>query len=76
LLFRYRARNFPKTLTDEESQRWQSYCHSKLIDGDIGTGLTAEQFQQQLLTLAQREQGEREQRLLNQLSEWAQEMFR
>ncbi|MCP4232687.1 MAG: exodeoxyribonuclease I, partial [Aestuariibacter sp.] len=75
LLFRYRARNFPETLTDEESQRWQGYCHSRLIDGDFGAGLTAEQFQQQLLTLAQREQGEREQRLLDQLSEWAQGMF-
>ncbi|MCP4488063.1 MAG: exodeoxyribonuclease I [Gammaproteobacteria bacterium] len=75
LLFRYRARNFPKTLTDEESQRWRRYCHSKLIDGDFDAGLTTVQFQQQLLTLAQREQGEREQRLLDQLSGWAQEMF-
>ncbi len=75
LLFRYRARNFPKTLSDEESQRWQRFCHSRLIDGDFGSGLTTEQFQQQLLTLAQREQGEREQRLLDQLSSWAQEMF-
>lgn len=75
LLFRYRARNFPQTLTEDESLRWQRFCHGRLVDGDFGSGLTVEQFQQQLLTLAQREQGKREQHLLDQLSSWAQEIF-
>ena len=74
LLFRYRARNYPQTLTDDESQRWMRFCQSRLIDGDFGAGLTLEQFQQQLLTLAQTEQGQREQKLLNQLSLWVQSM--
>lgn len=30
MLFRYRARNYPETLSAEESQRWQSYCQAKL----------------------------------------------
>ena len=76
LLFRYRARNFPQTLSDDESLRWQRFCQSRLVDGEFGAGLTAEQFQQQLLTLAQRETDEREQKLLDQLSQWAQELFR
>ena len=74
LLFRYRARNFAQTLTADESQRWMRFCQSRLIDGEFGAGLTLEQFQQQLLTLAQQEQGQREQKLLNQLSLWVQGM--
>lgn len=75
LLFRYRARNFPQSLTADESLRWQRFCQSRLLDGDDAGGLTVEQFQQQLLTLAQHEQGDREQALLNKLSLWAQEIF-
>ncbi len=30
LLFRYRARNFPETLTQEEQQLWQHECKNKL----------------------------------------------
>lgn len=75
LLFRYRARNFPQTLTSDESLRWQRFCQSRLLDRDDVGGLNVEQFQQQLLTLAQREQGKREQDLLNQLSLWAQQIF-
>ncbi|MCP4076047.1 MAG: exodeoxyribonuclease I [Gammaproteobacteria bacterium] len=74
LLFRYRARNFPQTLTEEESQRWIQFCRSRLLDGEFGSGLTLEQFQQQLLTLAQNEQGKRERNLLEQLSLWVQSM--
>jgi len=74
LLFRYRARNFPQTLTDVESQRWMQFCKSRLLDGELGAGLTLSQFQQQLITLAQQEQGSREQELLNQLSLWVQSM--
>lgn len=75
LLFRYRARNFPQTLSASESQQWQQFCHSRLVDGEYGAGLTLEQFQQQLLTLAQQPQNDRDKALLNQLSLWAQELF-
>jgi exodeoxyribonuclease-1 len=75
LLFRYRARNFPQTLNEEESLRWQRFCQARLVDGEFGASLTLEQFQQQLLTLGQSEIGDREQALLDQLSRWAQDMF-
>jgi exodeoxyribonuclease-1 len=75
LLFRYRARNYPQTLSEEEASRWHRFCQSRLIDGEFGASLTAEQFQQQLLTLAQRESGAREQDLLDELSAWAQQLF-
>ncbi|MBC7445310.1 MAG: exodeoxyribonuclease I, partial [Polaromonas sp.] len=36
LVFRYRARNFPQTLSDEENQRWQAHRAARLLDGAGG----------------------------------------
>jgi exodeoxyribonuclease-1 len=36
LLFRYRARNYPYTLTNAELQQWQIYCQNKLQSGAKG----------------------------------------
>jgi exodeoxyribonuclease-1 len=36
LLFRYRARNFASTLTEEEQERWQQHRIARLIDGEGG----------------------------------------
>jgi exodeoxyribonuclease-1 len=36
LVFRYRARNFPKTLTEPEQQRWQAHCVARLHEGQGG----------------------------------------
>jgi exodeoxyribonuclease-1 len=38
LLFRYRARNFPDTLTDAEQARWQQHCAERLHGGPEGPG--------------------------------------
>ncbi|MBE9567134.1 MAG: exodeoxyribonuclease I [Proteobacteria bacterium] len=32
MLFRYRARNWPETLNDQERQRWDAYRHDKFTD--------------------------------------------
>jgi len=34
LLFRYRARNFPYTLSSDEQHKWQLYCENKLQYGE------------------------------------------
>lgn len=75
LFFRYRARNYPQTLNADEALRWQRFCQSRLIDGVFGASLTLQQFQQQLLTLTQQGVSERDQRLLQQLALWAEEIF-
>jgi exodeoxyribonuclease-1 len=36
LLFRYRARNFPASLSPEELQRWEEYRAARLFDGEGG----------------------------------------
>jgi len=43
LLFRYRARNYPQTLSSEEQQRWQQYCQNKLQYGGKGI-LSVDEF--------------------------------
>ena len=45
LLFRYRARNFPDTLTDEERQRWQQHCAARLHEGAGGATTLSQYFQ-------------------------------
>jgi len=36
LLFRFRARNYPYSLSSEEQTKWQTYCQSKLQYGEKG----------------------------------------
>ena len=44
LLFRYRARNFPHTLSSQEQQRWQVFCQQRLTDPAKGAPLTLDGF--------------------------------
>ena len=44
LLFRYRARNFPYTLSEQEQQRWQVFCQQRLTDPAKGAPLTLDGF--------------------------------
>ncbi len=75
LLFRYRARNYPQTLSQAELDQWRSFCQARLLDGDFGASLTLQDFEQQVLTLAQTCDGDREIQLLERLSRWVQEMM-
>ena len=69
LLFRYRARNFPASLSDEESQRWQAWCRHKLQDGVGGRNLA--QFQQEMAAVRERELTPAQQDILQQLDSYA-----
>jgi exodeoxyribonuclease-1 len=44
LLFRYRARNFPDTLSFEEQERWRIFCQQRLSDLEWGAPNTLETF--------------------------------
>lgn len=45
LLFRYRARNFPETLTGEERQRWYGFCQQRLSEPQWGAPNTLGDFE-------------------------------
>ncbi|PVZ69501.1 exodeoxyribonuclease I [Pelagibaculum spongiae] len=64
MLFRYRARNWPETLTEEEQLRWQAWCRGQLLEGDF----SMQDFQAALNEL---EAGDP---LQQPLAEWAQQL--
>ena len=69
---RYRARNWPETLNEDEQKQWQAFCQARLIDGEYECPLTAEQFQQRLEALSLEELSEKNQKALEQLVLWVQ----
>ncbi len=49
LLFRYRARNFPQTLSNTEQQQWQVFCQQRLRNTEMGAPITLDGFYQALV---------------------------
>ncbi len=52
LLFRYRARNFPETLSTLEYQKWRSFCHLRRTDASAGASLLLSDLQSRAAELA------------------------
>jgi exodeoxyribonuclease-1 len=52
LLFRYRARNFPDTLTGQERERWLEFCQARLQRPEYGAPNTIESFMRSLAELS------------------------
>jgi len=69
LLFRYRARNWPATLSDDEQARWQQFRADRLHDG-AGGFTTLQQFLDQIDTLSEAAD-ERGQTILGELVDYA-----
>lgn len=52
LLFRYRARNYPNTLTADEMTKWQYHRQARLTDPDFHGSITLETYMMRLESLA------------------------
>jgi exodeoxyribonuclease-1 len=52
LLFRYRARNVPQSLSEPEVERWQRYRHFKLFDDESSASIKMTEFLFQLEQLS------------------------
>lgn len=72
LLFRYRARNWPESLNQQEQWQWQEFCRARLLDGEYGCDFTAADFQESMQEISQRELTEDQQKHLQQLLDWVQ----
>ena len=71
LLFRYRARNWPETLSAEEVQRWESFRRHRLQDADGGGSITlAEYFERIAMLRIECEGNGDAQRILDAMDEW------
>lgn len=51
LLWRYRARNWPETLSPQEQQTWRTFCRRRLIDPEAGAGILYQEFRQRVEAL-------------------------
>ncbi|WP_062066166.1 exodeoxyribonuclease I [Cellvibrio sp. OA-2007] len=75
MLFRYRARNFPASLSSDELQRWQQFCRWRLTDKAAQASLTLAEFEQRLqLLIADVNTTEVQQNLLQQLAVYADQL--
>ncbi|MBO9515065.1 MAG: exodeoxyribonuclease I [Variovorax sp.] len=69
LFFRYRARNFVETLSEEETERWEAHRAARLLEGEGGARNVDELFAQ-IDTLAETAD-ERAEQILGALYEYA-----
>ena len=65
MLFRYKARNYPETLNQEEQVRWTAFCKQRLTGQQEG-GITFEVYQARIKAL--RETHPEQSALLDDLS--------
>ena len=70
LVWRYRARNFAPTLSEEEAERWQEHCAARLLEGE-GGARTVDELLAQLDTLQSSTEDEASLEILNALHEYA-----
>ncbi|MDR0478925.1 MAG: exodeoxyribonuclease I [Burkholderiaceae bacterium] len=73
LVFRYRARNFPETLTDAEAARWLAHRRARLIDG-AGGALTLSAYFDRIDQLAETTEDQGGQEILEALYDWAEQL--
>ncbi|MGL4668741.1 MAG: exodeoxyribonuclease I, partial [Saezia sp.] len=79
LLLRYRARNFPETLSQEEKLLWHEHCKNRLLNG-VSASLTLSQMQDMLDELMMAREGmddektEREIKILEALYDYMEEL--
>ncbi len=72
LLFRYRARNWPETLTEEEREEWDSWRFERLTDPEAGGGITVDEYLIRIQQLRPEHASvPRRLELLDQLADWA-----
>jgi exodeoxyribonuclease-1 len=76
MLFRYRARNYPQSLTPTEQQAWRDFCRQRLTrQADVpGAGPDLASFTECLSDLRQRVVDDQQQQLLAELQHWCDEV--
>jgi exodeoxyribonuclease-1 len=75
LLFRYRARNFPDSLKQEETLQWLEFCNDRLsgVDADFPHGF--EDYQKKIQHLLDdADKTEQQRGILMQLQEWGENL--
>jgi len=72
MLFRYRARNYPDSLSPEERAAWEEFRYQRLTEPESGSGYGMEEFQEEIeVLMASGELSRAQQGVLQQLLEYA-----
>ncbi len=72
MLFRYRARNYPDSLSGEELAQWEEYRFQRLTEPEAGASICMEEYQQTVEALvASGDLGLQQCQLLEQLLEYS-----
>ncbi|TBR39605.1 MULTISPECIES: exodeoxyribonuclease I [Dyella] len=75
LLFRYRARNWPHTLSADEQARWHAFRRARLFEHTPLTGLTLPEYRERITQLRQEHASDPSKiDLLDQLLAWGDEL--
>ena len=69
LLFRYRCRNYPESLTAEEQQRWQMFCKEKLLVAN-SNGISLIEAAEKIIVEKQAVADQKQKLLLQELSQY------
>ncbi|MCK5069187.1 MAG: exodeoxyribonuclease I [Desulfocapsa sp.] len=71
MLFRYRARNWPHSLSKEEGIRWNAFRKDRITNADADCGITLSDYRKQLATMVmQPDVYDRERKILSALADW------
>jgi len=75
LVFRFRARNYPESLSDDEQARWKEHCISRLNGQSGEVPITLEDFNRRIAELKDAQTiSEKQLEVLNQLQAYAQDL--
>jgi exodeoxyribonuclease I len=76
LLFRYRARNWPETLSPYEREDWDAYRFARLTDPKGGASLQIEDYEVRLAELAEiHDDDPAKLAILDALGDWAEQVL-
>lgn len=75
MLFRYRARNYIETLSEEDKKTWESYRISRLTEADGGGGITLDQYLKKIDELRSCEDSEKYAPVLDDLVEYGRDIL-
>lgn len=74
MLFRYRARNWPDSLSEDEQEQWLQYRQQRLADETSGSILNFSRFYSALAEAKQQDLSEQKQKVLAELSHYASQL--
>jgi exodeoxyribonuclease-1 len=74
MLLRYRARNWPESLSEEESNYWHEYRHQRLHDKDGGGSIAMSEYNQSIQRLGNLPEHAGNRGLFDELKAWGESL--